>query len=220
MSRDARRIRLFGGVGHISEEDFDMCLYLYDDPDGRPYNNSDFERALEARGLLEYVDFVRPKRFSSVWVLKLKTTEGKQTVANVRSLYVKGLYCAIVDPCLEDTCIKVHWVPFGIPDETLRIAFRRFGIVKEVVREKVFEDIESTTRHITISLKGGIRKEDLPHLWELDGKKVHISIPGRPRGCLVCGGPCHVRDECPVKECDVCGRDLSKDHICVLPYPL
>lgn len=209
----------FVGWTCITDEDLKMCLFLYDDPDGRPYDKSDYERALKEHGLLEYVESVAPKLLSSIWVLKMKTTEGKQTVANVRGLHVKGMYCAIVDPCLqEETCVRVHWVPFNVPNETLRNAFQRFGVVKEVIREKLIDDIEGTTRHITICLNKGIRKGDLPHLWNLGDTEVHIFIPGRPRVCLTCGGPYHVRADCPTKRCHECGEDLYKNHKCGLPH--
>lgn len=196
-------------------EDWERSLYLYANPDGCPYDNSDYERALEERELLEYVDSVGPKRANGAWLLKLKTTEAKETVANIGALLVKGLYCAIVDPCQEETCLKVHGVPFHVSNETLRKTFRRFGAVKEVIREacpvKGLEEVEYTTRHISMRLKPTVKKKDVP-LWRNIGDvAVQVFVPGRMPVCLTCGGPGHRRLLCPLERSFRGGRKRPYD---------
>lgn len=182
-------------------EDPERCLYLFVNPDGCPYFRPDYERALEERGLLDYVDSVGPNQAHGARLLRLKTAEAKQYVANLRALLVKGLYCAIVDPCLPVACVKVHGVPFHVSKKTVRKIFLPFGAVPEVIREmcpvKELEDVESTTCHVSIYLED--EKKHLPLRRYIGDTEVHMFVPGRRPICLKCGGPQHSRREvCPV----------------------
>ncbi|KAH7975737.1 hypothetical protein HPB52_004657 [Rhipicephalus sanguineus] len=205
----ARKNIVFGPNNYATSVDNDVSLLLYAHPDGCPYESLYFEQALEERGLLPHVDYVVRKEKPNVFALVLKTVEDKRIVAEVPALRVKGRYCAVVDPCLKETTIKVHWVPFNVSDETLREEFKRYGVVKEVIREKCiekgFEDTESTTRHISIFLEREVLKHRIPHLRSICGTRVNIFIPGRQPKCSRCLKMRHGRYSSKGERCPTCG---------------
>ncbi|KAH7976511.1 hypothetical protein HPB52_015310 [Rhipicephalus sanguineus] len=199
---------VFGPDNYATSVDYDVSLLLYAHPDGCPYESLYFEQALEERGLLPHVDYVVQKgKPTNVFALVLKTAEDKQIVAEVPALRVKGRYCAVVDPCLKETTIKVHWVPFNVSDETLKEVFEEYGVVKEVIREKCiergFEDTESTTRHISICLEDKYFKHRIPHLWNTGEARVNIFIPGRQPKCSRCLKMHRYHSQ--EKQCPTCG---------------
>lgn len=204
----ARKNVVYGPNNYATSVDNDVSLLLYAHPDGCPYERLNFERELQERGLLPHVDYVVQVRLPNVFALVLKTAEDKRIVAKVPALRVKGRYCAVVDPCLEETTIKIHWVPFNVSDETLREAFERYGVVKEVIREKCieegFEGTESTTRHISICLEYERLKRKIPHLRTIGGARVHIFIPGRQPKCSRCLNMPHPRKFTKGTRCPTC----------------
>ncbi|KAK8761134.1 hypothetical protein V5799_027599 [Amblyomma americanum] len=117
-----------------------------------------------------------------------------------RALSVKRGYCAIIDPCRKAIKVNVHWVPFQIPSENLRVAVSEFGEVMEIRHEEWnvpgFQSAESTTRIARMVLKEVVAPEELPHLFKLYGGSVLVVVPGRAPVCLRCHRRGHIRRDC------------------------
>ncbi|KAH7934704.1 hypothetical protein HPB51_028931 [Rhipicephalus microplus] len=75
-------------------------------------------------------------QMSHVWLFNIKKNQAKKTLLNASLLSVKDLLCLIVDPERQEVRLKLHWVAFEINAETVRRAFREYGEVKEVIRDK------------------------------------------------------------------------------------
>ncbi|KAH7970287.1 hypothetical protein HPB49_002262 [Dermacentor silvarum] len=180
-----------------------MCIFLECDPAGRPYERQSFEKALEELGLDHDVACIGKLR--RTWLIKLKTTETLQTLVKAGGMMVRGHYCAIVDPAMEETWMTIHWVPLNISSASLREALQEFGLVKKVTCRKWSMDedkVDTTSRHVRICLKEGLEVTDLPHLWEHFGVTMLIVTPRRPPFCLVCLTPGHLCFQCTVPRRD------------------
>ncbi|KAM7304797.1 hypothetical protein ISCGN_014697 [Ixodes scapularis] len=81
-----------------------------------------------------------------VWLCSLKSSYAKQRLLKLGLLTIRGKLCIPVDPNRQEVRVKLHWVPFDVPNEVLRKALEEFGSVGEVTRQKWrvdgFEDIE------------------------------------------------------------------------------
>ncbi|KAG0414298.1 hypothetical protein HPB47_008547 [Ixodes persulcatus] len=118
--------------------------------------------------------------------------------------------------------MKVHWVPTSVPDANVASAFSTFGKIKSIVRDKWhysgFEDVETTTRILSIELNEGVTADSLPHQLRILGTTVLVSVPGRAPQCLRCRQVGHVRGQCRAPWCSACrkfGHDLED---CVPTY--
>ncbi|XP_049514629.1 uncharacterized protein LOC125941449 [Dermacentor silvarum] len=182
-----------------------MCLFLYCDPSGRPYNFCDFVEPLKALGLNHDIAGLGPVQ--GRWLLKLKTTEALQTLAKAGSMLVKGRYCAVVEPGVEEIWMKVNWVPFNISNASLREALQEFGIVKKVSCYKWSTDedvLNRTDRHVRLRLKEGMKSKDLPHLWTYRGVTLLFVVPDRPPMCEKCNNTGHLSLHCTAPRCSKC----------------
>ncbi|XP_070381891.1 uncharacterized protein [Dermacentor albipictus] len=198
------------GLSSDEREALDRCLLLHCDPSGCPYDYYDFVEATKALRLDHDVEGLGP--LQGKWMIKLKTTEAAQTLANAAGMLVKGRYCAVVEPGVEEIWMKVHWVPFNISNASLREALQEFGVVKRVSchRWSTDEDeVDETTRHVRLCLKEGMTVEDLPHLWMYRGQTLIFVAPGRPPICMKCRETGHLSFRCTVpwcSECMMCGH--------------
>ncbi|CAN7979052.1 unnamed protein product [Ixodes persulcatus] len=145
---------------------------------------------------------------SHVWLLKLRTPEDKAKLLEAGHLEVKGRFCLVVDPSRRELRIKLHWVTFDVPVDTVRRAFEPFGVVKEIIRERWkidgFVDVESTTLVVRMELNEGVALESLPHQLRICGGKVPVVDPGRVPICLRCRRTGHIRRDCRVPLCAQC----------------
>lgn len=179
---------------------WNMCLRLYCDPSAQPYTCSDFKKALEKLGLGHEIAGIGPLTFGKVWLLKLKTTEAWQTLANARSIKVKGRYCAVADPRKHDILVEVQWVPFNLPDATIVKILQKYGAVSSVARQEwspYRRTVDTTTRYVHLRLNEGVGVEDLPYLYSYsDQQQLHIVVQGRLPLCFKCGTEHRVRQAC------------------------
>ncbi|XP_075539115.1 uncharacterized protein LOC142573343 [Dermacentor variabilis] len=205
-----------------SGETMKECLFLHCDVAGRPYRLEDFRDPLQELGVLKDVTGIGPFQMTHVWLIKLRTPEVKEVLVRAGGLEVKGRFCAVIDPVQQDITLKVHWVPFHVTGEALKKAFDHYGEVKEVRQEdwkvRGFEQAESTTRIVRMTLRDNLTPDALPHLFKIFGGSVLVVVPGRAPICLRCRRKGHIRRDCRVPRCSEC-REFGHEALdCVRTY--
>lgn len=205
-----------------ADEGMRLCVFLHGDTTKRPYRVEDFRQPLEDAGVLKDVNGIGAYQMSHLWLVRFRTQEAKDALVEAGGMMVKGGYCAVVDPCRKEIRLKVHWVPFHIPSETLRKALSEFGEVAEVRHEEWnvpgFESAESTTRVARMVLKEGVTAEELPHLFKFYGGSVLVVVPGRAPVCLRCRRRGHIRRDCQIPRCTKCRAFGHVREDCVRTY--
>lgn len=68
-------------------------------------------------------------------MVTLHTKDAKRRLVAAKELEVKGLRCLVVDPSNSEVRVRVHWLPFHVPDEAVQRALAPYGKVNEVIRE-------------------------------------------------------------------------------------
>lgn len=198
------------------------CLFLHCDVTGRPYRLEDFRDPLQELGVLKDVTGIGPFQMTHVWLIKLRTPEAKEVLVNAGGLEVKGRFCAVIDPVQQDITLKVHWVPFHVTGEALKRTFDHYGEVKEVRQEdwkvRGFEQAESTTRIVRMTLREDLTPDALPHLFKIFGGSVLVVVPGRAPICLRCRRKGHIRRDCRVPRCAQCREFGHEAQDCVRTY--
>lgn len=161
-------------------------------------------------------------QMNHVWIATLRTPEAKQRLVDCKELKVKQLRCLVIDPSSTEVRLRLHWVPYQVPDDAVRKLLEPYGKVIEVGREKWrvdgFEGIESTTRVARMTLKSGVTPDTMPHQLRLQGANALIVIPGRAPVCLRCKRTGHIRRECRVPKCSECYRFGHEKDECVKTY--
>ncbi|XP_072143792.1 uncharacterized protein [Dermacentor andersoni] len=205
-----------------SGETMKECLFLHCDVAGRPYRLEDFRDPLQELGVLKDVTGIGPFQMTHVWLIKLRTPEVKEVLVRAGGLEVKGRFCAVIDPVQQDITLKVHWVPFHVTGEALKKAFDHYGEVKEVGQEdwkvRGFEQAESTTRIVRMTLRENLTPDALPHLFKIFGGSVLVVVPGRAPICLRCRRKGHIRRDCRVPRCSECREFGHEAQDCVRTY--
>lgn len=198
------------------------CLFLHCDVRGRPYRIEDFRVPFLEVGVLKEISGIGPYQMNHVWLIKLRTPEAREQLVTAGSIEVKGRFCAVIDPVKQEFTVKVHWVPFNVPGESLRKTFTAFGDVKDVKQDSWtatgFESAESTTRLVRITLREELTPDDLPHTLKFYGGQVLVVVPGRAPLCLRCRRKGHMRRECRTPRCTQCRAFGHEGRDCVRSY--
>lgn len=198
------------------------AVILHCDPSGRPYKIDDFADALKSAINLKDIAGFGAYQYNHVWILTLHNMLAKEKMVKVRQLVIKGKTCVVIDPNTREKTFKVHWLPTNVPDEAVVQAFTSYGKVKKVARDKWrrpgFEEIETTTRTVTIELKEGNTVDSIPHQVTVMGGPALVSIPGRPPLCLRCRKVGHLRKQCRTPWCKVCRTFGHEEDDCVQSY--
>ncbi|KAM7299738.1 uncharacterized protein ISCGN_020304 [Ixodes scapularis] len=199
-----------------------LSVVLHADLEGRPYRLEDFRDPLKQVGVLSDVAGLGAYQMSHVWLLKFRTPEAKAKLLHAGSLQVKGKMCLPVDHNRRELRVKLHWVSFDAPVDSIRRAFEPFGEVKEVSREKWkvdgFVDVDSTTVVVRLALKEGVALESLPHQLRVSGGNVLVVVPGRAPICLRCRRTGHIRRDCRAPRCTECRAFGHEARDCVKTY--
>lgn len=148
-------------------------VFLHCDIGARPYRIEDFKKGLKNAGVLGDIDTCGSYQMNHVWMVTLKSLSAKQRLLNAQTLEVKGRRCLVIDPNKSEVRLKLHWIPYHLPDENVKKALEPFGQVEEVIREtwrvNGFEGVQSTRRTVRLTLKNGVTTEQLPHQLRLPG---------------------------------------------------
>lgn len=197
-------------------------VFLHCDVTGRPYRVDHFRAELERLGVMKEIAAIGAYQMNHLWMLTLHTARAKQRLVEARELSVKEKKCLVLDPDNSEVRLKVHWVPFHVPDEALFRAFERYGKVQEVTREtwrtEGFQGIQSSTRMVRLSLKQGVTIDSLPHQLKVCGGGVLVVVPGRAPLCLRCKSRGHIRKDCRAPWCQQCRRVGHAPEDCVRTY--
>ncbi|KAM7281168.1 uncharacterized protein ISCGN_006069 [Ixodes scapularis] len=175
---------------------------------------------MQGLGVMGDIKVFGAYQMNHLWIITLKTTDTKQRLVDVKELCIKDKRCLVVDPENADVRMKLHWIPFHVSDESVKIALEPFGRVQErkKLREEGFTGVLPTTRLVRISFKEGVTRERLPHQLKIAGGNVLVLVPGRAPLCLQCKGTGHIRRECRVPGCDGCHRIGRERENCVRSY--
>ncbi|KAH9377711.1 hypothetical protein HPB48_002342 [Haemaphysalis longicornis] len=122
-----------------------------------------------------------------VRLIKLRTQEATQRLITAGGIQVKGRFCTVIDPAHQELTIRVHWVPFHLPDEAAHRTFTDFGGVKHVRQDACasagFESAKSTTRRGHIRKGGRVPKFTQCHSFGQEARdcvRTYADVTGRP----------------------------------------
>ncbi|KAM7294844.1 hypothetical protein ISCGN_024350 [Ixodes scapularis] len=218
-SADYRMIMLMLSSGKGLAE----TVFLHGDPQGRPYRTQDFAEALEETVGMKHVVGLGAFQLNHVWVCTLDSTDNKERLVALKEITVKGKRCIVIDPYLKEAVIRVNWLPTFVTDEEVCKALVEYKNVTKICREKWKSpsgkhEVETSTRFVTVTMKEGKGKEDLPHQWKVAGYPVLLYVPGRPPMCLRCGQLGHMRRQCRASWCRHCRSYGHLESECVPTY--
>ncbi|KAH6944750.1 hypothetical protein HPB50_004776 [Hyalomma asiaticum] len=180
------------------------CLFLNCDPDGFPYYAKDFEEALKPFLPTKEIAGLGPMG-RTLWLLKLKKEKAWTMLAGKGSMLVKQRYCAIVEPFVRETWMRIYSVPLSISNSYLAVHLEnQFGKVKKVsssIWSMPEEAANSTARFVRLCLREGLEEKDIPHLWSFQQYRFPILISRRPSPpmCFKCNIIGHMTDDCNEK---------------------
>ncbi|CAN7939630.1 unnamed protein product, partial [Ixodes hexagonus] len=184
-------------------------VFLHGDARARLYRLEHFRDALVRLTLFSEVVALGAYQYNHVWAVTFKSQEGKKKILAAGDLTVKDSRCVVIDPCNQDTRLKLHWVLHFVRDDEVRAALAPYGKVMEITRDKWrvqgCQDKVSTTRSVTLRLNAGSTASDLPHQLRVAGDLALVVVPGRAPLCLRCRRTGHIRRECRVPRCASCG---------------
>lgn len=200
----------------------ETSVLLHCDLKGRPYRIQDFRQEMARCGVLGDIAALGAYQMNHVWMATLRTAEAKRRLVDAKELQVKGLRCLVVDPSITEVRLRLHWIPYDVPDDVVRKELEPYGKVLEVSREKWnvegFQGIESTTRCARMTLNEGGTADTMPHQLRIQGGNVLVVIPGRAPLCLRCKRTGHIRRECRAPKCSECFRFGHYGTECVRSY--
>lgn len=126
----------------------------------------------------------------------LYVTCGGAEVDGPREARSQWEICLVIDPNNVDVCLKEHWVPFHVSDDTVQEVLASFGTAQEIARDtwkaEGLQGVQSTTRLVRLTLKKGTTRDFLSHQVRLFSGNALVVVPGRAPLCLRCKGTGHV----------------------------
>lgn len=198
------------------------AVFLHCDVKKRPYRIQDFRQELEKLDIMQDLASAGAYQMNHVWMLRLHSLAAKQKLVNAKELVVKGGKCLVLDPVSNEVKLKLHWVPYDVPNFKVQKELEKFGKVSSITRERFreqgFENVESNTRLVQMTLHEGMTVDKIPHEVRLEGCRVLVLVPGRAPLCLRCRRTGHIRRECRVPRCTDCNRFGHATEECVTTY--
>uniref|UniRef100_A0A6B0VAX7 CCHC-type domain-containing protein n=1 Tax=Ixodes ricinus TaxID=34613 RepID=A0A6B0VAX7_IXORI len=204
----------------LPANDSSKCTaFLHAEIGVRPYRIEDFKEPLRQLGVLSDVTGMGVFQMGHVWIVRLKSTAAKEKLMMSGKFKVKGGWCVPMDPDRREVRLKLHWVPFDVPNDALKRALEEFGVVREITREKWhidgFDGVKSSTRVARLSLKEGRTLENLPHQLRITRGPVLAVVPGRAPNCLRYKRSGHIRRDCRAPRCSECHEYGHERQDCV-----
>ncbi|KAG0436340.1 hypothetical protein HPB47_018005, partial [Ixodes persulcatus] len=198
-------------------------VFLHSDPRVKPYKIGDFARSLDAAVGMKNVAALGAFQLNHVWVCTLHDVKTRDRLTSLGELTVKERRCVIVDPNVTEASLRVHWLPTYVNDEEVSAVFRSFGRIKDIQREMWRAlggeyEIETSTRIVTLLLRDGLTRDELPHQATVSGYPVLVSVAGRPPLCLRCRQVGHMGRQCKAPWCRLCREVGHTEDDCAPTY--
>ncbi|XP_065287210.2 uncharacterized protein [Dermacentor albipictus] len=197
-------------------------VFLHGDVKARPFRVEDFRDTLAHLKLLPEVVALGAFQMNHVWAVTFESAEATKKMLKYTEVQVKERRCLVVDPHNRDVRVKLHWLLHNVHDEDVHAAFAPYGKVNDVQKEQWrvpgITDKGSSMRTVTLKLKPGVTRDDLPHQLRVAGIMALVVVPGRAPLCLRCNRTGHIRRECRVPRCSVCQRFGHEESQCVRTY--
>lgn len=128
----------------------------------------------------------------------------------------------MLDPCKSEVRLKLHWLPYHMPDGVVRTPLEAYGKVEHITRNtwklNGFVGVQSTTMLVRLSLKTAVGLDQLPHQLRILGGTAFVVVPGRAPLCLRRKITGHIRKDCRVPRCDECRRFGHHAEDCARTY--
>ncbi|KAM7314672.1 uncharacterized protein ISCGN_004456 [Ixodes scapularis] len=144
-------------------------VFLHADIGARPYRIEDFKDGLEHAGVLGDIAACGSYQMNHVWMVTLRSPTAKQRLVDAQVFEVKGRRCLVIDPDKAEVRLKLHWIPFYIPDDNVKKALEQYGKLEEIEREtwrvNGFEGVQSTTRAVRLTLNHRTAAASTPTVW-------------------------------------------------------
>ncbi|CAN7988617.1 unnamed protein product [Ixodes pacificus] len=168
-------------------------VFLHADIGARPYRIEGFQAGLESAGVLREIAACGSFQLNHVWLVTLKSAAAEEKLAAVKAFEVKGRRCVIIDPDRAEVRLKLHWIPFYMPDDCVKKALEPYGKVEGVPRETWhvggFEGVQSTTRTVRLTHPVGERHRrapasSAPPIWLLgagSSTRASATLPSLPQ---------------------------------------
>ncbi|XP_064488412.1 uncharacterized protein LOC135400510 [Ornithodoros turicata] len=202
-------------LGELAEN----TVIFHADIAGRPYRRDDFKNVLKDHLSARDIAAFGAYQMNHVWMVTTRSVAAKEKLVNLKECCVKGRRCLIFDAQQRIVTVRVHWIPYHIPDDVVRKTFSLYGEPSKVTRETYsdgfFKDVESTTRNFKLTLKEGVKPDSIPHVLKIMSNSVLVAIPGRPPLCLRCRRVGHMRQQCKFPKCKECRRFGHDSESCV-----
>lgn len=185
-------------------------VFLHCDVAGRSYKDSDFKLGFGTAGVLNDLKACGPCQVNHIRMATLHSLSAKHKILRKKQLQIKGMRCIVLDSNRAEVRLKIHWVPYHVPDDIVRKALEPYRKVKripwETWREDSFGEVESSTRTVRLTLKDGVALERFPHQVRLLNRNALVIGPRHVPMCLRCQRTRHGRRECSAPRCDECRR--------------
>ena len=123
-------------------------------------------------------------------------TASKDLVMRMETVYIGDDACPVKGGGPHPQKVLVHNYPFEASTDSLSIAMRRYGEVKDIsyCHWLHMHDICDGVRLVTM-----IRTEPIPHNLNVDGFRIKVSYYGQAVECDVCNEHGHVARNCPLR---------------------
>lgn len=142
------------------------------------------------------------------WFVTFSTKEQSVKVGNLPVDNIGGtkVMCNVMQQ--QIVSVKVHWLPYGFRPSLLAKAFSKLGEVQDVDHVP-YADTEGWGKVLTgtMIVRMSVTEEqrnNIPHLMEIGGKRLLLTMANRAPLCLKCFSLGHVRARCNAKFCSVC----------------
>ena len=142
-------------------------------------------------------------------------TASKDLIMRMESVYIGDVACPVKGGGPRPQKIFVHNYPFEASADSLSIAMRRYGEVKDISYRRWLHmlDVCDGVRIVTM-----IRSEPIPRNLVVDGFHIKVSYYGQAVECDICNEQGHVARDCPLKgKCLWCHQSGHLRRECLNP---
>lgn len=75
-------------------------------------------------------------QMNHVWFVTLHSLSARHKLLGVKEMLIKEMRCLVLDPNKAEVRLKLHWIPFHLPNDSVKKALKPYGTLEEITREK------------------------------------------------------------------------------------